>query len=112
MDAQRVDTYLMINGKHFESHQIDYVREKLLNLDEQQWKALQMTQFKDPTLVLIISLLGGNLGIDRFFLGDTGLGLAKLLTCGGLGIWVIVDWFLINGIAKEMNLQMFDNAIH
>ena len=38
-------------------------------------------------------------------IGDTGLGVGKLLTCGGLGIWTIVDWFLIMGRAREVNFQ-------
>ena len=40
-------------------------------------------------MLLIISLLGGTLGIDRFLLGQIGLGVGKLLTCGGL-------WYLVN----------------
>ncbi|MCC7014043.1 MAG: TM2 domain-containing protein [Planctomycetes bacterium] len=33
----------------------------------------------------------GGLGADHFYLGNIGLGIAKLLTCGGLGIWSLVD---------------------
>jgi TM2 domain-containing membrane protein YozV len=51
------------------------------------------------------------LGIDRFFIGDVGLGIAKLLTCGGLTIWAIVDLFLIMSAAKEKNLQALQEAL-
>src|SRR5690554_5026823 len=97
VNSSRVDNYLMVNGKFFESHQIPAIRNQLLKLDDSKWSTLQILQFKDPTLMLIISLVGGSLGIDRFMIGDTGLGIAKLITCGGLGIWTIVDLFLIMG---------------
>jgi len=62
-------------------------------------------ELKDPTVSLIVSILVGTWGIDRFIIGDTGLGVAKLLTCGGLGIWTIVDWFLIMDLTRQKNMQ-------
>jgi len=50
---------------------------------------------KSKTTTLIISLLLGELGIDRLYLGYTGLGILKLLTVGGCGIWYIIDIILI-----------------
>ncbi len=55
--------------------------------------------------MLIISILAGGLGIDRFMIGDTGLGVGKLLTAGGCGIWAIVDWFLIQDATRQKNLE-------
>ncbi len=56
-------------------------------------------------MMLVISLFGGSLGIDRFMLGQVGLGIGKLLTCGGCGIWSIVDWFLIMDATRQSNDQ-------
>jgi len=104
MDSQKVDLFVMTNGKFFESHQVGQIRDRLVSLDDSKWNIVQTLQFKDPTVSLIVSLLGGTLGIDRFFIGDTGLGIGKLLTCGGLGVWAIIDWFLIMGATREKNL--------
>jgi TM2 domain-containing membrane protein YozV len=111
METQKVETYLMLNNKFFEGHHLEGIREKLLSLDENEWRKVQFLQFKDPTTALLISIFVGGFGIDRFYIGDTGMGVGKLLTCGGVGIWTIVDWFLIQGATKEKNTQAFFNAL-
>jgi TM2 domain-containing membrane protein YozV len=111
MDAQKVDMYLMTNAKYFESHQIPYLRDKLLAMDDSKYIVLHSLNLKDPTMILIISILIGGLGIDRFIIGDVGLGVGKLLTCGGLGIWTIVDWFLIMGRTREVNFLSMQQAL-
>ncbi len=111
MDAQKVDMFIMSNNKFFDSAQLAMIKQQLLDLDETKWTTIEILQFKDPTTMLIVSLLGGGLGIDRFLIGDTGIGVGKLLTCGGLGIWTIVDWFLIQSSTKEKNMQKLREAL-
>ncbi|KAA1426771.1 NINE protein [Nocardioides antri] len=46
---------------------------------------------KEWLTVVLLSWLTGVFGVDRFYLGQTGLGVGKLLTCGGCGIWSLYD---------------------
>lgn len=112
MDAQKVDMFIMTNSKFFESHQINVIRERLISLDDSKWPMISTLQLKDPTTILIISILAGSFGIDRFMIGDTGLGVGKLLTCGGLGIWAIIDWFMIQGATREKNMQKLQQFLY
>lgn len=100
-----VDQWLAINAKYFPTEQVQYIRQRLEALPEQQLSMLYAISFQDPMMMLIISLFGGSLGIDRFILGQVGLGIGKLLTCGGCGIWAIVDWFLIMDATRQSNAQ-------
>jgi len=63
MDAQKVDMFIMANGKFFESHQVIQIRD-------------------------------------------------RLLTCGGLGIWTIIDWFMIMGATREKNLARLQQVLY
>lgn len=112
MEAQKVDMFIMTNAKFFESHHVAAVRDRIQGLDDSKWSLIQTLQFKDPTTILIVSLLGGSLGIDRFMIGDTGLGIGKLLTCGGLGIWTIIDWFMIMGVTREKNMTKLQQVLY
>lgn len=111
MDQQKVDMFVLSNGSNLPEEQVPFVREKLVAADEEKWNALSTIQFKNPTTALILSVLLGGLGIDRFYIGDTGLGIGKLITCGGFGIWAIVDWFLIMKATRVKNLKKLQNYL-
>ncbi|QQS22042.1 TM2 domain-containing protein [Candidatus Saccharibacteria bacterium] len=53
------------------------------------------TQPKRFSTAVLLSLFLGGFGFDRFYLGYTGLGVTKILTFGGLGIWAFIDCILI-----------------
>lgn len=50
---------------------------------------------KNKLTAILLSIFVGTLGIDRFYLGYTGLGIVKLLTLGGFGIWALIDLIMI-----------------
>lgn len=59
-------------------------------------------QPKDWLAALLLSVFLGGLGVDRFYLGHIGLGIAKLVTFGGCGIWWLIDVILIaTGSVKD-----------
>ena len=107
MDAQKLDLYLMSNQKYFPAEKIPFIREKLAALDDSQFVVATAIELKDPTVMLIISIFLGGWGVDRFMMGDIGMGVLKLLTGGVCGILWLVDVITIMNKVKEQNFNNF-----
>lgn len=105
MDQNKVDMYVMTNQKYFPAEKIMYLKEKLAAMDESKFTMVSTVELKDPTTILLVSIFLGSLGIDRFMLGDTGMGILKLLTVGCCGILTIIDWFTVSKKTKELNFN-------
>jgi TM2 domain-containing membrane protein YozV len=108
----RVRFWLTANASKLPESQLHTLRERLMNLSDAEFDRISYVNLTDPTLMLIISIFFGSLGVDRFALGDVGLGIGKLLTCGGLYIWWIVDLFNIMDATKEKNMQKLNSALY
>lgn len=52
-------------------------------------------------VTLILSIFGGIFGLDRFYLGYPALGILKLWTLGGFGLWYLADiLFIATGVIR------------
>jgi TM2 domain-containing membrane protein YozV len=60
-------------------------------------------------LALLMSIFFGTIGVDRFILGQVGLGILKLITVGGFGIWYIIDIILIATKHEFKNVEWVQN---
>ena len=105
MDMQKVDMYIMTNQKYLPAEKIQLLRDRLLAADDNKMVMLSGVEMKYPTTILLVSIFLGSLGIDRFMLGETGMGILKLLTGGCCGILTIIDWFTVQKKAKDANFQ-------
>lgn len=103
--SEKTNMLLMTYSKYFPEENIVMLRNKFETFDDDKASMLYSLEFKDPMMALILSIVAGVFGVDRFYVGDVGLGVAKLLTCGGGGIWTIVDYFLIMKVAKQKNFE-------
>ena len=103
LDQSKVDMFFMTNAKYFPEEKAVYLKDKLCTVDDEKFSLISTIELKDPTTLLLVSIFLGTLGIDRFMLGDTGMGILKLLTGGCCGILTIIDWFTISKKTKEAN---------
>lgn len=55
-------------------------------------------------MTFLFSTFLGYFSADHFYLGNTGLGLLKLFTCGGAGVWVVID-VILTGIGARRDAQ-------
>ena len=82
------------------------IQERLMKAPKESVGVLGLLQLKSPVIGLILGLFFGVFGVDRFYKGDIGLGIAKLLLCWiTFGIWALVDLFFVWKGIKRDNLN-------
>ncbi len=113
--------FLMSNSGNLPAEQMPYLQQELATLDDESASLLMMTEMKSPTTALILSLFAGSFGVDRFYIRNKELGIGKLalflislftmfIIIGfflylALGVWVVVDWFMIMKDCKQGNFE-------
>lgn len=105
MEENKVIQFLLMNRDKFPAERVPMIKDMLFKADENRFLMIASTEYKDTTTMLLISIFIGELGIDRFLLEDVGLGVLKLLTFGGCGIWWIIDLINIQRMTREYNFK-------
>lgn len=111
MQKNKIESFIISHKKYFPAEKIRVLYDILEKLDDKNKMMLYSMEYKDPTNILLVSVLAGRWGVDRFLIGDIPLGILKLLTFGGCGIWSIIDMCTILDKVKEFNFENFQKSV-
>ena len=114
MNADKVNLFLAYKEGYFPPESIPMLRERLLYANPDKEMLVNSRNYVNPIVNLLISIFLGELGIDRFLIGDIGIGIGKLLltlSCGVGVIWWFIDLFFIMKDTRTKNLERIMNVL-
>lgn len=106
MSTEKANAFLMQNGKFFSSDKQMFIKDIIEKSNEDKIQRLSFNDYKDPNTIFIAAWFG----IDRFMLGQVGLGILKLVTVGGMGIWALMDLINAKKNTQEYNWTLFQKT--
>lgn len=120
MEENKVQTILAQYREYVEPEQLSVLYNLLKNVSDESYEKLLYLPLKSPMVTLMLSIFAGTLGVDRFYLGDIGLGVTKLLLVPlaiiftlGIGvIWPLLDIYFCYKKAQKKNFESIMCAIH
>jgi TM2 domain-containing membrane protein YozV len=99
------EEYLKLTPRSYRKltgHKLNFSERIALKLTQKEMK--RKGGGKDQLVAVLLCAFFGVLGIHRFYLGYTGIGILQLITLGGLGIWATIDLIrIIVGTLKPKN---------
>lgn len=116
MDQNKIQLFMVANQDKLPMEMIPLISNRLEAADDSRMPVLMSMDLKSPVVALVLSLVLGGFGIDRFYIGDNTNGAIKLIvglvvlpiiSVVTLGIGSLlylgyaVDYFLIMGAAKK-----------
>ncbi|MDZ4204879.1 MAG: TM2 domain-containing protein [Bacteroidales bacterium] len=104
MDKQHM--FMMLPGLQAEELMfIQSITKDMTETQQQHFITLYQNKRKDQQTLMIMTLVGfvGIAGIQRFVVGEPGMGILFLLTVGFCGIGTIIDLVNIKSIALNFN---------
>ncbi|QUB77975.1 TM2 domain-containing protein [Prevotella jejuni] len=112
MESEQLNSILVVLSSKIPAGCIPSVRARLESSNVSAEEIMALTnQMTEPTVAIILSIFLGVLGVDRFYIGDTGIGVGKLLTFGGCYIWWLIDIFLIIDATKQKNFELLSRYL-
>jgi len=79
MEESKIDQFTLMHSGKFSTKDLLKIREQLKELDDSKFGLIAAQNYKEPSTLFWVSIFLGGFGVDRFMLGQIGLGLAKLL---------------------------------
>ncbi|GHS94383.1 hypothetical protein FACS1894207_2490 [Bacteroidia bacterium] len=107
MQQNQLNMWLSMNADKFRQQDLTYIQNVLVAMPDEQMIYLQGAEYKKPSTIFLIAFF---LGWERFFLDDIGLGILKVITGYGCGIWWLIDIFTAKKRAQKYNFQQFQKA--
>lgn len=115
MEQNKVNAIMMQYKDLIPAEQAYMLKEALEKADDGVYDRLATVGTKAPITTLLLSIFLGGFGVDRFYLGDIGLGIAKVVvlffTCGLAFPWPLIDIFFCYKKAKQINFNNLMRAI-
>lgn len=105
IDIQKIEMYILSNRQYFPSEKLIYLKSKMSQIDDKKFELISTMDLKSPQVIILVSAILGSLGIDRFMIGDIGIGILKILTGGLCGILWLYDLFTISDRVKKINFE-------
>lgn len=109
MSQQETEMFIMQKGCYFPQTQIPFLQEMLSKKENISFDAIWSIPLKNPTMALLLSIAGGTLGIDRFWLRQPVPAIFKLMiTICYLVFYILVSmpddpsWGVIVGMLVAM----------
>jgi TM2 domain-containing membrane protein YozV len=101
---------------NLDSEEMPYIQNIIKDLDDtkaQQFAMLYNARRKDPQLILLTTLLGflGFAGVQRFIVGQIGMGLLYLFTLGLCFVGTIVDLINYKKLTFEFNFRVAQEVL-
>lgn len=106
MNTNFTKLFILSKRSYFPPDKIQEIKYHLQRITDNQLQILDSLSYKDPNMVFFISFFAGYLGVDHYLINKKITGTLKLLTLGGCGIWMFIDWIFIIKMTRNYNYKL------